>query len=219
MINPIIFQFLKDLEENNNRDWFTANKKYYLKANDAVKEYVANMIREVSMFDENIKGIEPKQCIFRIYRDVRFSKDKSPYKLNFGGFLVKNGRRSGNAGYYLHLENKNSFIAGGIHMPPSPELKKIRKEVYYNIDEFKKVINEPDLVKSFGNISGEKLVRPPKDFPADFPDIDLLKFKSYAFAEAMSNELCLSENFFELLMEKFKTLKPFIKFINRGLSM
>ncbi len=219
MINPVVFEFLKALEKNNNREWFQDNKKFYEEANHAVKDYVAEMIKAVSLFDDDIKGLEPKQCMFRIYRDVRFSKDKSPYKNNFGGYLVKNGRRSGNSGYYLHLQDGESFIAGGIHMPPSSELKKIRKEVYYNIDEFKSILNHKDVKKYFGDISGDMLKRPPKDFPADFPDIDLLKYKSFTFAEAVTNEQCLSEDFFEVLMSRFKALTPFIKFINRGLSM
>lgn len=219
MINSIIFDFLRKLEKNNNREWFTENKKFYQEANEAFREFVAKMIEGVSLFDDDIKGLDPKKCMFRIYRDVRFSKDKSPYKNNFGGFLVKNGRSSGNAGYYLHLQNGECFIAGGIYMPPSPELKKIRKEVYYNIEEFKKIINEPQVLKYFKEISGEKLVRPPKDFPADFPDIELLKYKSYGFLEAVSEEKVLSQDFYAFLMKRFELMKPMIKFINRGLSM
>ena len=219
MIDPIIFDFLTELEKNNDREWFTENKAFYLEANEAVKSYVVDMIEGVSLFDEDIKGLEPKQCMFRIYRDVRFSKDKSPYKLNFGGFLVKNGRRSGNAGYYLHLQNGECFIAGGIHMPPSPELKKIRKEVFYNVEEFKSIINKPKVLKHFKEISGEKLVRPPKDFPVDFPDVELLKYKSYGFLESITKEQCLAKDFFPLLMKRFELMKPMVKFINRGLSM
>ncbi len=219
MLNPIIFDFLKKLEQNNNREWFTENKKFYLEANEAVKNFVVDMIAGVSLFDNNIENIEPKQCMFRIYRDVRFSKDKSPYKLNFGGFLVKNGRRSGNAGYYLHLQKDACFIAGGIHMPPSQELKKIRKEVFYNIEEFKSIINEPKVLKHFKEISGEKLVRPPKDFPADFPDVELLKFKSYGLLESITEEQCLSNDFYGFLMKRFELMKPMVQFINRGLSM
>jgi len=219
MLNPIIFDFLTELEKNNNREWFADNKNFYLEANEAVKSFVVDMIEGVSLFDNDIGGIEPKQCMFRIYRDVRFSKDKSPYKLNFGGFLVKNGRNSGNAGYYLHLQKEACFIAGGIHMPPAPELKKIRKEIFYNIEEFKSIINEPNVLKYFKEISGEKLLRPPKDFPADFPDIELLKYKSYGLLESVTEEKCLSKDFYGFLMKRFELMKPMVKFINRGLSM
>ncbi len=219
MIDSKIFDFLKELEQNNNREWFTENKARYQQANGAFKLFVAKLIAGISEFDDEIKGLEPKHCIFRIYRDVRFSKDKSPYKVNFGAYLVKGGRRSGNSGYYLHLQNGESFIAGGVHMPPSPELKKIRKEIYYNVEEFKQIINEPKVKKYFKEISGDKLIRPPKDFPADFPDIELLKYKSYSFFENLSQEQCLQADFFDFLIERFKLMKPLVKFMNRALEM
>ncbi len=219
MIDPKIFEFLKELEQNNNREWFTENKAKYQQVNEAFKLFVAKLIAGISEFDDKIKGLEPKHCIFRIYRDVRFSKDKSPYKINFGAYLVKGGRRSGNSGYYLHLQNNASFIAGGVHMPPPPELNKIRKEIYYNIEEFKQIINEPKVKKYFKEISGDKLIRPPKDFPADFPDIELLKYKSYSFFENISQEQCLQADFFDFLIERFKLMKPLVKFMNRTLEM
>lgn len=219
MIKPVIFKFLKELEQNNNREWFSANKKFYKEAIEAVYNFATRMIQGVSKFDDEIKNLEVKQSVFRIYKDVRFSKDKAPYKTNFGVFLVKNGRRSGNAGYYLHLQNNESFLAGGIYMPPLPELKKIRNEIYYHIDEFKRIINEPEVKKYFNELSGEKLIRPPKDFSPDFVDIELLKYKSYFFLQPVSDEQCLSEDFFQYLMERYRLLKPIVKFINRGLSM
>ncbi len=219
MIDPKIFEFLKELEQNNNREWFTENKAKYQQVNEAFKLFVAKLIAGISEFDDKIKGLEPKHCIFRIYRDVRFSKDKLPYKINFGAYLVKGGRRSGNSGYYLHLQNNASFIAGGVHMPPPPELNKIRKEIYYNIEEFKQIINEPKVKKYFKEISGDKLIRPPKDFPADFPDIELLKYKSYSFFENISQEQCLQADFFDFLIERFKLMKPLVKFMNRALEM
>ncbi len=219
MINENIFKFLAKLEKNNNREWFAENKHLYTQSFDEMLKLVERLIPRVGEFDDDIKNLDAKKCIFRIYRDVRFSKDKSPYKLNLGGFLVKGGRNSGHAGYYLHLENNNSFIAGGIYMPPAPFLKKVRQEIYFHVDEFKSILEDKENVKYFKEISGDKLVRPPKDFDPDFPDIELLKYKSYGFIHHVTNEQCLTPDFEEYVMKIFKQLSPMVKFLNRGLAM
>ena len=139
MINKNILLFLNELKNNNNRDWFHANKPKYNEAKVEFENYINNLIPEIGKFDNEIKHLEAKECIFRIFRDVRFSKDKSPYKPNFGAYIVKGGKKSGNAGYYLHIEPENSFLGGGIYMPPSNILKAIRIEIYENIDEFKSI--------------------------------------------------------------------------------
>ncbi len=219
MINETTFQFLQKLEKNNNREWFAKNKHLYTQAFDDMLKLIERLIPRVGEFDDDIKNLEAKKCIFRIYRDVRFSKDKSPYKLNLGGFLVKGGRSSGHAGYYLHLENNNSFIAGGIYMPPAPFLKKVRQEIYFHVDEFKAIIEHKENKKYFKEISGDKLVRPPKDFDPDFPDIELLKYKSYGFIHHITNEQCMTPDFEEYVIKIFKQLSPMVKFLNRGLGM
>lgn len=219
MISENIFKFLQKLEKNNNRKWFAENKHLYTAAFDDMLKVLERLIPRVGEYDDDIKNLEAKKCMFRIYRDVRFSKDKLPYKLNFGGFLVKGGRNSGNAGYYLHLENNNSFIAGGIYMPPASKLKKIRQEIYYNVDEFKVIIENKENVKYFKEISGDKLIRPPKDFDRDFPDIELLKYKSYGFIHHITNKECLNPDFEEYVINIFKQLSPMVKFLNRGLGM
>ena len=139
MIDKALFNFLKDLKENNHRDWFHANKKIYDGVKKNVLEMLERILPELEKLDPDMTGLEPKKCIFRINRDIRFSKDKSPYKTNFGSFMVKGGKSSGNAGYYIHFEPGNCFIAGGIYMPPGPQLKKVRTEIYYNVDEFKAI--------------------------------------------------------------------------------
>ena len=219
MINENIFHFLQNLELNNNREWFAKNKHLYTSAFNDMLQVIERLIPKVGVFDADIRNLEAKKCMFRIYRDVRFSKDKSPYKQNFGGFLVKSGRNSGNAGYYLHIENNNSFIAGGIYMPPAPLLKKVRQEIYYHVDEFKSILENKENVKYFKEISGEKLVRPPKDFSPDFPGIELLKFKSYGFLHKVSNVQCMSADFEDYVLKLFKLLSPMVKFLNRGLEM
>jgi len=137
MISPNIIKFLTTLKENNNRDWFNKNKKWYQRSIEEFEVYVNCLIGEIQKFDVDIRFLAAKDCIFRIYRDIRFSKDKSPYKTNFGAFIVKDGRKSGNAGYYLHIEPGSSFLGGGIYMPPAETLRVVRKEIFENTKEFK----------------------------------------------------------------------------------
>ena len=174
-----IFNFLEQLSENNNREWFHGHKPEFLKAKESLEIITEILIKEIGKFDKEIGALQAKNCIFRIYRDVRFSKDKSPYKTNFGAFLVPGGKKSGKAGYYLHLDPDGSFLAGGVYMPASDHLKKLRKHIFEHTDELKQIISKPAFKKDFGSISGDKLNLTPRGFPADFPDLDLLKFKSY----------------------------------------
>ena len=219
MIDKALFDFLKDLKENNHRDWFHANKKTYDGVKKNVLEMLERILPELEKLDPDMTGLEPKKCIFRINRDIRFSKDKSPYKTNFGSFMVKGGKSSGNAGYYIHFEPGNSFIAGGIYMPPGPQLRKVRTEIYYNVDEFKAILEKAYKSNTFTEISGEKLKRPPKDFPAEFPDIELLKYKSYGFVHYIDDEICWKPDFEQYVMKVFADMSPAVRFINRGLAM
>ena len=213
-----VLNFLTDLSKNNNREWFNANKDSYLQARETFDGMVNRLIPGIRKFDPEIGPLTAKDCVFRIYRDVRFSKDKSPYKTNMGGFITKGGRKGGFAGYYLHIDPQQSFIAGGNHMPPPDRLKKIRQEILYNIDEFKGIINGAGFKKTFGSIDAEKLSRPPKDFPADFPDIDLLKFKSYTVVHPINPEVITEAEFEALILKTFKELYPFNRFLNRALE-
>lgn len=211
-------EFLSDLKHNNNRDWFNTNKKRYLEARSELDELVNQVIPEIRKFDPEIGTITAKDCVFRIYRDVRFSKDKSPYKTNMGGFIARGGRKGGFAGYYIHIDPAGSFIAGGNYMPPSDILKMIRQEIMYNIDEFKAIINKTSFRKTFGDLDGEKLSRPPKDFPADFPEIELLKLKSFTVMHPASMETLLQKDPVKYIVKVFKELHPLNQFLNNALS-
>jgi uncharacterized protein (TIGR02453 family) len=213
-----ILKFLNNLEANNNREWFIENKGLYDTAKKEFEMFLNRVITGIQTFDDEIGSITAKDCIFRIYRDIRFSKDKTPYKTNFGGFISKGGRKSGYAGYYLHIEPSRSFLAGGSYMPPNDLLKKMRQEIYYNADEFKKIINSKNFVKTFGSLEGEKLSRPPKDFPADFKDIELLKYKSYVVLHPVDDKTLLESNFIKTALEVFSRLKPLNHFLNRAVE-
>jgi uncharacterized protein (TIGR02453 family) len=219
MITKEVFDFLKELKENNTRDWFTANKKNYEKQKKSVEAIITQLITDVHSFDSEIIGITYKDCMFRINRDIRFSNDKSPYKTNFGGFIAKGGRNSMNAGYYLHIEPGGSFIGGGIYMPPADKLKLVRNEIYFNVEEFKKIITDKDFIRYFKEIwDDNKLKNAPKDFPKDYPDIELLKFKNYTVIHKLDDNQLLLPDFRNYIIEVFKAMYPLNRFINRGLS-
>lgn len=213
-----ILNFLKELKVNNNREWFQDNKERYNNLKKELEFFIALVIERLKKYDESISLVQPKDCIFRIYRDVRFSKDKSPYKTNMGAFIVPGGKNSGHAGYYLHIEPDNSFFAGGIHMPASEILKKVRKEIYYNVEEFKEIIQEKKFRKEFNTISGEQLKTSPKDFAKEWPDIELLKFKSYTVFKPINESTLVQPDFIDIAEETFLAMVSFVRFINRAIS-
>lgn len=213
-----VIPFLQDLKENNNREWFNDNKKRFLLAKDEFEVFVADLLPKIALIDKDLSGLEPKQCVFRIYRDVRFSKDKSPYKINMGAAMTKGGRKSPYATYYVHVEPGNSFAGGGIWMPQGPALKAMRQEVYYNAPEFKKIMGSASFTKYFGEMMGDKLKRPPRDFPVDFPDVELLKFKNYVVGNSIDDSIVYDDGFTNHLLEVYKALYPFNTFINRALA-
>jgi len=213
-----VLDFLKELKENNDREWFNENRKKYDGAKTEFETLINKLIPKIYDFDPEIGSLTAKQCVFRIFRDVRFFKDKSPYKVNMGGFMSKGGRKGFHSGYYVHIEPGRSFLGGGIYMPPSDILKKIRQEIMYNVDEYKNIINNPAFKKIFTQMEGEKLKRPPKDFPADFPDIELLKCKSYVVLHDVKDKDILSKNFENYIIDVFKTMYPLNQFLNKALS-
>ncbi len=215
------FNFLKELKKNNNRDWFNENKSDYEKAKNEFIEFVDALIINISKFDSSIKHHQAKDCVFRIYRDVRFSKDKSPYKTHFGAHITSAKKRSeihSRAGYYIHLEPGASMLAGGAYLPESNWLKAIRQEIDYEIKEFKKIINSKAFKDTFGEMEGEKLVNAPKEYPKDHPEIELLKHKSFLASHYCKDKDVLATDFLSHSTKVFKTLYPFDSFLNRALD-
>jgi uncharacterized protein (TIGR02453 family) len=212
------FSFLKSIRDNNNRDWYHANKQIYNGAKIEFEQIIAMLINETCKFDEDIRGLLPKDCIFRIFRDVRFSADKSPYKSNFGAFLSKGGKKAGFSGYYLHIEPGNSFIAGGIYLPPSPVLKAIREDIFEHIDEFREILAEPAFKKHFGGISADSLKTVPKGFPKEFPDIGLLKYTSYTVMKHRKDNELTNINSISEIIDAFHSLYRFNRFMNEAIK-
>ncbi len=217
-MNKIILDFLYALKENNNRDWFNAHKKDYEIARAQMEQFVDDLISGIRMFDPSLGNLTAKQCMFRIYRDVRFSKDKTPYKIWFGAYMVSGGRKSEKAGYYIHISPGECFAAGGVYHPQGEQLKMIRSEIYYNADEFKGIFEAEDFRKTFGEIQGDRLKRPPVGFPKDFEGIEWLKFKDYTVFTPFTEKQLLSPGFEVKLQEIFNRMKPLNDFLNRAME-
>ena len=219
MINKELFEFLRELKKNNYKEWFHENKMTYQSIKKEYEQFIAQIIAEISLFDKSIGNIEPKNCIFRINRDIRFSNDKSPYKTNFGAFIVQGGRNSGNAGYYIHLEPDNCFLSGGIYMPAADKLKAVRTDIYENTNDFIKILNASDFKNHFNTITAEnKLKTAPKGFPKDFKYIDLLRHKDYTVIKPIKESLAISNKFIHEIKVVFKAMQPFNSFINEAIN-
>lgn len=218
MFTPDILTFLRNLSENNNRDWFQENNALYKSCRENFIQNIELTIHAISEFDSSVKGVEAKKSIFRINRDVRFSKDKSPYKTNFGAFVTPGGRNAGNAGYYLHFEPGASFLAGGIYMPPSPILKAIRQEIFENLGEFEEIVSDANFIKHFKAIDAEKLKTKPRGFPDDFEGMEYLRFKHYTVIKPYKDTDFTSPNFFEEVKQTFRALYPLNRFLNYAIK-
>jgi len=213
-----VLQFLHDLSENNNKEWFNANRSRYEESRDTMLFVTEVLINEIRKFDPEISVMNPKDCMFRIFRDVRFSKDKQPYKTNFGIFIAKGGRKSSHAGYYLHIEPGSSFAGGGMYMPPAEPLKAIRNYLAAHGDEFLELINNKDFRSIYPEMHNHQLKTAPKGFPKDHPYIDLLRYKSFVFSTSLENNLITSENFIEFVVNAFRNLQPVNETINHVLD-
>lgn len=211
-------QFLKTLDKNNNRDWFNENKNLYTEAHEDVIDFVEQLIEEIAFFDEKIGKLDAKKSLFRIYRDTRFSKDKSPYKPNFGAGLGM-GKGSQASGYYLHIEPGKSFLAGGVYMPEAATLKEIRKEISTNGEEFQKILDAKDFRNHFRGLSVEgKLQRVPAGFEKDDPMAEYLKLKSFVVSHPVSDAELLEKNAAKNFAKIYKAIQPLNAFLNLPFS-
>ena len=221
MLQQSTVQFLRNLKKNNRKEWFDANRSKYEAAKNDVLQFSAGIIKNLGRTDDTIAHLEPRDCVFRINRDVRFSKDKSPYKTNMGVYFSKGGKKGVQAGYYFHFEPGSSFVAGGLWMPMPAELKKVRQEIDYNWDEFKAIINNKRFKTNFrdlGRDADSVLSRPPKGYDDDNPAIDYIKLKSFIASAKMSDTDLTSKDLVKTVVAKFAVLKPLIDFLNRAVE-
>jgi uncharacterized protein (TIGR02453 family) len=207
--------FLALLKENNYKEWYFDNKPLYEEAKLEFEVFVLQLIESINQFDKSIGRLQPKDCIFRIFRDVRFSKDKTPYKTNFGAVFAKGGKKSENGCYYFHLEPDNSLLAGGVWMPQPDLLKAIRNEIFHNINDFMSIISDAEFKKYFKNLDKDYvLVNAPKDFPKDWTHIEFLKLKSYTISSSIKPEILAGSSLVSHVQEIFKAMQPFNTFLN-----
>lgn len=213
-IDKSTLQFLSELKSNNTREWFNDNKKRYEISRSNFISFLEEFLKGMQEFEPAAYGQTGKDLVFRIYRDVRFSNDKRPYKDHFGAYVAEGGRKSIFPGYYLHLAgNNNSFIAGGLWMPPAEYLKAVRQELDYNLDEFKGIVERTDFKNKFGSISGEQLKTTPKGYDKDNPAIEYLRFKSWNATMPLSDKVVLSNEFLDVVLKAVRDLKPLNDFL------
>lgn len=210
--------FLKTIKSNNNKDWFDKNKDRYIEAKEEFELFVDKLIKGTAKFDKKISSdMKAKDCVFRIYKDVRFSKDKTPYKSNFGASINPGGKKSLVAGYYLHLEPGASFLAGGVYMPQPDMLNAIRQEIDYNTDAFLKILRSASFKKFFKGLDEEdKLKTAPKGFEKDHPHIELLKNKHFIVSYPLSDKQLSEKNADATILAGFKAMYPFLEYLREA---
>ncbi len=218
MVPNAIMIFLNDLTANNTRVWFNENKSSYLVELSNYEELVERLISGISTFDDEVVGLMPKECVFRIYRDVRFSHDKQPYKNHFGAFVAPGGRK-GDAGYYIHIEPGASMIAGGVWRPDVVNIKKIRKAIDLYHEEFLEIVNEKEFKRWFGQVSAENtLTRVPSNFRSDSPVAHYLKMKSFTVGHIFSNKEVSALDFESNVVAGCAAMFRFNKFLREAIE-
>lgn len=213
-----ILDFLYLLSQNNNKEWFNEHKALYTLSREYHVQLIDKLIMLLADFDAELRHLKPQDCIFRIHRDLRFSQDKTPYKIHFGAFMAAGGKNSGRAGYYLHLQPDNCFITGGIWMPEAPQLKILRHSIVENLDEFEDIVHSQSFVSGFGSLDGRRLLTAPKGFPIDFPGTDYLKFKDYTATHKLNSRETERADFCEYIAGIFQQLYPLNRFLNYALD-
>ena len=210
----VTLKFLKQLAKNNRKEWFDENRKTYEAAKAEFEAVVKSVIDKVTVIDPQIRDLEAKKCMFRINKDVRFSKDKSPYKLNMGASINPGGKKSMIPGYYIHVEPGKSFLAGGTWQPMPEVLAAIRQEIDYNSKEFRKILAAKDFKTYFNDLSQEdKLKTAPKGYEKTHPEIDLLQHKSFIAVHDLTDAQVMDKNFPAYAAKVFKAMLPLNMFL------
>jgi uncharacterized protein (TIGR02453 family) len=215
MIQKSSLQFLTDLKKHNNKEWFDANRKRYDAAKEDIYATIEKLIPAIGTFDKAIAQLQLKDCVFRINRDIRFAKDKTPYKTNIAGYFAQGGKKSDAAGFYMHIEPGKSFLACGCWWPEAPLLSKIRQEIDYNFDDFKKTITTKKFKDTFGAVeTKDTLQRAPKGYEETNPAMEFLKLKSFVITKALTDEEIQHKDLIKNITAVYKAAKPFVDFLN-----
>ncbi len=221
MLEPQTLRFLTQLKKNNNKPWFDAQRAAYEAARIDFSNFIQLVIDALQKSDTTITGLSSRDCLFRINRDIRFSKDKTPYKANFGASIKRGGRKSPFSGYYFHLEPGQSFIGGGLWMPESPALKAMRQEIDYNWEEFRGILQDKPFRKIYGDVykgSDVSLSTMPKGYEKDAPAADYLRLKSFIAETKVADEDLTKGSLHKKTLAAFEALQPLLNFINRTIG-
>ncbi len=219
MLQPATISFLQKLAKNNNKEWFDKNRDAYTLAKEDFEGLVAAILDTLAVNEPLFKEQKAKDCVFRIFRDVRFSKDKTPYKAHFGAFFSKGGRKFPGAGYYLHIDPAGkSFAGGGLWVPEPPLLKAVRQEIDYNFKEFNGIVTDKKFKKLFSQIDGEQLKKLPQGYDEGNPAAEYLKMKSFTVGNPLSDVDIAGKGLAKKVTDVFTTMRPFIDFLNRSLD-
>ncbi len=214
MLQPSTLAFLKALKRNNNREWFEKNRGKYELAKSDVDTFAAALLKELTKINPALGSLEVKNCVFRIYRDVRFSKNKLPYKTHMGAYFAEGGKKSDKAGFYIQVEPGSGFIAGGCWMPEAPQLKAIRQEIDYNFAEFDQILQAKPFRKLFDELSDTRLKTTPKGYESTNPAIDHLRQTSFIVETSLDDKDFVNKNLVKKCATVYSAMMPFIKFIN-----
>lgn len=209
--------FLKALKGNNDREWFNANKNLFQQSSEEFKSFTNLLIAGINEFDDSVGALDPKDCIFRIYRDVRFSHDKAPFKTNFGAYIAKGGRKSPYAGYYFHLDAEASFASGGIYMASTEVMKRIREDIDLYPEEFLAIVNDKKFKETFQFFDEDKLKRVPLGFDKDSAVAEYLKFKHITPYHSLSPSDIADKYLLKNTLAVYKSMKPLVDFLNRSI--
>jgi len=216
IINNSTIDFLIKLSKNNNREWFNKNKNLYVAAHENVLAFVDALLSEMRRHD-NIETRNAKDSLFRIYRDIRFSKDKSPYKTYWVGHF-KRATKKLRGGYYFQIGPRETMAAGGFFSPDTKDLLRIRKDIDMNFKDWKKMLADKKIANSFGELKGEMVATSPKGFSRDNPAIELLKHKQFYFSRSFTDKEVLSSGFLKQMNQTFRNLRPYFDYLSEVLT-
>ena len=209
-----ILSFLQALKQHNNREWFNQHKDEYSALRLQFEEYVDELIQLMLPYDEELSGLRAKDCLYRIYRDIRFSYDKTPYKTHFAAYLAKGGKKSPRGGYYLHIEPGNCLLSGGVWSPEPKLLRLLRQAVFDNFEEFREIMENPVFKRLYPGLDGEKLKTVPRPFPKDTPASAYLKYKDFVVLGRVQDRYFSGKDWKQNVVTDFRKLIPFNRFLN-----
>ena len=215
MLQQSTLDFLTNLKANNNKEWFEKNRKAYDDARADQLQFISDLLSEMSKWEDRVKTIDPKKSTMRINRDIRFSKDKSPYKSNLSFHITPLGAK---AGYYFHLEPGATFVGGGLYGLEPDQIKAVRQEIDYNLSDFEKIMNNAAFKKIFKELKGDALQNVPKDYPKDHPGAQWLKHKDFIISTKVEDKDLTAKDLLKKTNEAYKTMQPFMVFMDRALS-